>query len=644
MIILKNIYKSFPHQEVLHNFNYQFSDTGFYLLFGPSGCGKTTLLNLIAGIWRYDDGQAFFNHNTFEDAGNQYFNQISYITQDAYFVDYLTALENLSICDQKIENIHNMLKKFHLEHVAQQYPSTLSGGERQRLAIARSLLLKHSILLLDEPTSALDQENRDIILSILHDLKQDHLIICVSHDAIMKDYCDEIIDFTHLELYQTEIVEQNIGKLKNQIVKDNEKVHSLFPFVKQQFRYYKINRRLAVFIVLLFTSIFLTSFLLLDMESKIISSLGKDYHVNTMEVSCSIERQQDCVNWVGKDKVEAAVYDYEDGGDYSESHDLEIGEESTVDIPYWKSLISTTLPADKTLFYLHDHLAYGTYIEHKNDVMLGYQLADKYATDFATDQEHLVHKVIEIETAHGQEQFRVAGIFQPFSIDEEAYLTLIGKDTATANNAYYFSELYSLDYLYDNQLSAVEKGTHSNSNFTFYFSSFENALAFQDKYTDANDIEITSYSKVYANTIELFHEYSLVFMPVLFLMLVVIILFHLFIQGVQMKYEKHILSVYQYCGYTIYSIKRATMKYYIVEMSILCLIAFGVSALLGFVLNYANMLLQFSTFPLFKVSFVSVVIIYGSVLLFGCLFLIFQFHSIKTIGWYDLLRSRRDVL
>lgn len=151
MITLKNINKKFSHQEVLCDFNYDFSDTGFYLLYGPSGCGKTTLLNIIAGIWKFDSGEAYYYDESFEKAGSSYFDQITYITQDAYFVDYINILDNLKLCEQEEEKIQKVLQQLHLEHVKEQYPSTLSGGEKQRVAIARSLLLHHKIILLDEP-------------------------------------------------------------------------------------------------------------------------------------------------------------------------------------------------------------------------------------------------------------------------------------------------------------------------------------------------------------------------------------------------------------------------------------------------------------------------------------------------------------
>lgn len=643
MITLKNINKKFSHQEVLCDFNYDFSDTGFYLLYGPSGCGKTTLLNIIAGIWKFDSGEAYYYDESFEKAGSSYFDQITYITQDAYFVDYINILDNLKLCEQEEEKIQKVLQQLHLEHVKEQYPSTLSGGEKQRVAIARSLLLHHKIILLDEPTSALDKENRDIIISILAQLKNDHLIICVTHDVVMKQYCDYIIDFTNLEKYK-KVTEIKANNKENKQMLVHKKENSLYPYVKQQFRYYKINKRLASFIILLFMSIMLSSFLLLDMESKIISALGEDYHANVMKVACAMEHQKECMDWVGKDGVTEIVYPYADAAVYYEVPEDKPGMNMMVNIPYQDSLVSLTLPNTEDSFYYHDYIASGTYVKEKMDIMLGDFLAEQIALDYAVDKQNLIGKTITVETAHGKENFYISGIFQPFSEDELTYLQLIGKDSSTANRSYFFHSDYALDYLDDDQLSLGEIGEHGKSVFHFYFASFDDALAFQEKYANKETLDINTYEHIFASTIEQFHMYSVIFIPILCILLLVTIIFHLFIQGIQMKYEKHILSVYQYCRYSFHDIEKATIKYYIIEMLVLCFIAFCLSIILGILINYANSFLHFSTFPLFRISLPSVIVIIFCTLCFGCIYIKYQFHTIKTVGWYDLLRSRRDFL
>ena len=69
----------------------------------------------------------------------------------------------------------------------------LSGGQKQRIGIARSLFFNNNILILDEPSSALDKSNEKQFLDNLKELKREKIIIIISHNYDLKDYCDQII-------------------------------------------------------------------------------------------------------------------------------------------------------------------------------------------------------------------------------------------------------------------------------------------------------------------------------------------------------------------------------------------------------------------------------------------------------------------
>lgn len=640
MITLRNVNKRFSNQTVLENFNYQFDTSGFYLLFGPSGCGKTTLLNIISGIWNYDSGEVCYYDTPIEALKDGYMNHISYITQDAYFVDYLSLFDNLKLCEENEETIQTVLVKLQIEHVKDQVPSSLSGGERQRAAIARCLLLHREIILLDEPTSALDRKNRDIILAILSELKKDHLIICISHDPEVKKYCDQLIDFVNLTNYQETNTALPLASIP--ITLENKRhVQSLFPYVKKQFFYYKMNKHIAFFLILLLTSIMMMSFLFLNMESKILSSLGSTHHINAVQTYCPYVEGEDCLDWVGKESVSAVVYNYASGGAYYEYE----SETTLKSYDYADSLMSISVPMDRDLFLPSVQLIHGDYISNKMDIMLGSKLADEIALSYATTPSNLVGQMIEVETAHGTEKFQVSGIFDTFSDKQDTYLRLIKSDSHTANSSYFFSEQYTFDYLYDEQLSPQEKHVSKRSSYTFYFPSFEEAFAFQNNPTleDAG-IQMDTFTEHFSSTIEEFNFYSMILIPILSLFLAIMIIFHIYIQNVQMKYEKHILSVYQYCGYSLHKIKRATLLYYVSEMSILFVISLLLSNGLGYAINLLNESLHFSAFSLFSFSFLPCLFIYLLIILIGMLCITIQFHRIKTVGWYDLLRSRRDFL
>ena len=100
MIILNSIQKKFGDNVIFNNLSYKFYDKGLYVLFGPSGSGKTTMLNIIMGLIDFDFGSVSIFDNTYKKSVDSDFaiNCISYITQESYFIDYLTVFDNLKLC------------------------------------------------------------------------------------------------------------------------------------------------------------------------------------------------------------------------------------------------------------------------------------------------------------------------------------------------------------------------------------------------------------------------------------------------------------------------------------------------------------------------------------------------------------------
>jgi ABC-type Fe3+/spermidine/putrescine transport system ATPase subunit len=142
------------------------------VLLGSSGCGKTTLLRLIAGFLRPDQGTIRIGGRTV--AGDAVMvaperRSLSMVFQSYAVWPHKTVFENLAygLRLRKLDagtvrgKVEQSLVQVQMDAYAQRYPAELSGGQQQRVALARALVLEPEILLFDEPLSNLDAGLRE---------------------------------------------------------------------------------------------------------------------------------------------------------------------------------------------------------------------------------------------------------------------------------------------------------------------------------------------------------------------------------------------------------------------------------------------------------------------------------------------------
>jgi molybdate transport system ATP-binding protein len=174
---------------------------GFVAIFGKSGVGKTTLLRMIAGLEKPDNGFIRIHNETWFDSSSKINlkpqkRNIGFVFQDYALFPNMTVKEHLLYAQYYREKdyVSELLDTFHLKGLCERKPGKLSGGQKQRLATARALARKPQILLLDEPLSALDSETRE---NLQFELLQAHrkykaTTLLVSHDipeiSRMADY------------------------------------------------------------------------------------------------------------------------------------------------------------------------------------------------------------------------------------------------------------------------------------------------------------------------------------------------------------------------------------------------------------------------------------------------------------------------
>lgn len=184
----------------------------FVSLLGPSGCGKTTLLRLIAGFERVDQGEILIDSSDVIDLP-PYERNIGMVFQNYALFPHMTVRENVSfglrmrkMFHSEIESrVGKVLELVRLSGMEHRYPRQLSGGQQQRVALARALVIEPRVLLLDEPLSNLDAKLREEMRVEVKQIQQAVGIttIFVTHDqeeALVMS--DRVVVMTHGRVVQ----------------------------------------------------------------------------------------------------------------------------------------------------------------------------------------------------------------------------------------------------------------------------------------------------------------------------------------------------------------------------------------------------------------------------------------------------------
>lgn len=221
LIELKNLTKSYDDEIVVNNVNLTIYENEFLTLLGPSGCGKTTILRMIAGFIKPEEGEIIIDGKIFNELP-PYARPIHTVFQKYALFPHLNVIDNVAfgLNNRSWEYLENFygnqriaeeqsalgetknisvkkalksliykdsvqaLKLVKLEGYTNRKIDQLSGGQQQRVALARALVNKPKILLLDEPLAALDLKLRQNMQYELKEMQRNLGItfLFVTHD------------------------------------------------------------------------------------------------------------------------------------------------------------------------------------------------------------------------------------------------------------------------------------------------------------------------------------------------------------------------------------------------------------------------------------------------------------------------------
>lgn len=223
-IRIDNLFFSYPKSDlmVLKNINLTISPRQHIAIVGRSGCGKTTLVKLIMGAYKPNDGVIHIGGYDIQKIDMESIGQkIGIVMQDPMLFN-LTIRENLQFAKKRVtqSELDSACKQADIFNFIQTLPNQyetiigergikLSGGQKQRLAIARTILMNPDVIIFDEATSSLDHESEKAIIGSIKCLSENKTIITIAHrlssvlnadNVVVMDAGEIICNGTHEEL------------------------------------------------------------------------------------------------------------------------------------------------------------------------------------------------------------------------------------------------------------------------------------------------------------------------------------------------------------------------------------------------------------------------------------------------------------
>lgn len=208
IIKAKDVKKSFGVTSALQGANLEIRRGEILAIMGPSGSGKSTLLYCLAGIFKPDSGEVWFDGKRLDQMDEKKRTELrrldfGFVFQFGQLVPELTAEDNivLPLLLDKVGRgaaygkAKSWFKRLGIEGLEKHRTGEMSGGQSQRVALARALVIKPKIIFADEPTGSLDSLASEQVMELLVSVarEQGTTVVLVTHDPRIAAYADREI-------------------------------------------------------------------------------------------------------------------------------------------------------------------------------------------------------------------------------------------------------------------------------------------------------------------------------------------------------------------------------------------------------------------------------------------------------------------
>ncbi len=611
-------------------FDCEFGERGFYAVMGESGCGKTTLLNILAGLTPFDGGRVLYG-------GKEYLrcfdglNGYDYITQDSYFLDFLTVYENLKAVRDDPELISGTLSRFGLEALKDSFPPKLSGGERQRLALARAVLSGSQVIFLDEPTASLDGANRTAVFGLLKGMSETGLVICATHDGQAAEYADNVVRLDKTREGQSVNPAPREERF-NSVARTAERGGSAYNYVKKWYASAKYLRRAGKWFAVIMTAVFCVCMLADLPSNKLSSTMDTLYAVNYLKLST--REKVTVADLPENERIKAFNILY--SGSVPSGPEPEDGISGASPA---HQLVAYFIPDDPAVFRHSGSLECGTFFTGKNQVMLSYEYAENVSPG---DHAALVGTVIgENLYGAGNVSLEVAGVFRKMNENEQYYFGGLG-----ARTGHYFINYKVIEPFDGDPDFCFENGQRAYNLFFKNYREAENYLKRNGEFFRERDWDLMfDYSlSVGGGYYELFIVLCAVLLPLSLFAVLLAVIFSTATFKTELVYNGSFLSVLNYLGYPEKQLRKDFVAFRMRRAAITVIISLALSAVLAVSFNLIN---RSAVIVPFQVFTFNPVVLACAVLIILLSVFVAALSAMRVVygrTWYSNLTEERDLL
>jgi putative ABC transport system ATP-binding protein len=205
LIEARDVVKSFGQTPALRGASVSAAAGEILAIMGPSGSGKSTLLHCMAGIFKPDSGQVWFDGRRLDELSETRRTELrrtafGFVFQFGQLVPELSTADNIALPlllnrvrrKTAYQAADSWLTRLGLAELGSRRTGELSGGQAQRVALARALAPRPKVIFADEPTGSLDSLASENVMDLLVGIAREEgtTVVLVTHDARVAAYAD----------------------------------------------------------------------------------------------------------------------------------------------------------------------------------------------------------------------------------------------------------------------------------------------------------------------------------------------------------------------------------------------------------------------------------------------------------------------